>query len=470
MDIYTVPIYEVSPMARKKATHSPRGSKMVSSTGLCAVHDTGPPEGSPDYTTLVTVHGYAWHSGATSPRSLESDDAYAVLHLCNPSEIFTRMFPHAQAQNARIVTVNRRDYPGTTPYPPEELALLQPAAPGAAKSEFDMSLEFARRRGQELLEFLVELIRERGIPEMLPGKKRSGIVVMGWSLGTVWMSALLGCLESPNNGNFGIDLSKYLRRVVLYGSSAHHITNSRSSALTHRTINIDGPSFLFGFPPPVDDHEPILRPGQLEENPEAVSERLGGYFSHGDTLDTLARGAPDREPAPTLRTMTAEERARTVYQAPGYVDGSDQLLIMAGHRARMFAKLWEDAVALPEDACKLQKEVEVRWVWCDRSIWKAIHAAWWVEAQVAEARAKGRRMKNVTTVRIRGANHFVSRRCTDGRWEGLGLLTIGPDRRTGTTQLKHCTRFWMMGWRRLVATFSPLSCRSHSAAASMLHV
>ena len=131
------------------------------------------------------------------------------------------MLPHAQAQNARIVTVNRRDYPGTTPYPPEELALLHPPALGTAKSEFDMLFEFAKHRGQELLAFLVELVRERGIPETLPGKKKGGIVVMGWSLGTMWMSALLGCLESSSDGKFDVDLSKYLRRIIFYGTSAH---------------------------------------------------------------------------------------------------------------------------------------------------------------------------------------------------------------------------------------------------------
>ena len=241
--------------------------------------------------------------------------------------------------------------------------------------------------------------------------------------------------------------------------------SSSLPSLTYKTTDIDGPSFLFGFPRPVNDYEPILSPGQFEENPEAVSDWVGGYFSHGDNVDALARSAHDHEPAPTLRTMNAEERTRTVYPPPGTLGGSDQLLTFAGHRARMFAKLWEDAVTLPENACKLRKEVEVRLVWCDRSVWEVVHAAWWVEAQVAEARAKGRRMKNVTTLRIRGANHFVSLRCA-GRWEGLGLLTIGPDRRTGTTQLKHCTRFWMMRWRRRLETFSLLGCRSLSAAAS----
>ena len=128
------------------------------------------------------------------------------------------MLPHAQAHNARIVTVNRRDYPGTKPYPPEELALLQPPAPDATTSELEMLLEFSRHRGQELLAFLAELVRERGIPPANPAENKGGIVVAGWSMGMLWMNALLGSLETSDKEEGGVDLSKYLRRVVIHGA------------------------------------------------------------------------------------------------------------------------------------------------------------------------------------------------------------------------------------------------------------
>ena len=36
---------------------------MESSTGLYAPYDSGAPPGITDYTTVVVVHGLAWHSG-----------------------------------------------------------------------------------------------------------------------------------------------------------------------------------------------------------------------------------------------------------------------------------------------------------------------------------------------------------------------------------------------------------------------
>ena len=56
------------------------------------------------------------------------------------------------------------------------------------------------------------------------------------------------------------------------------------------------------------------------------------------------------------------------------------------------------------------QDLEVRVLYCDRSIWDSVQAGWWVQAQTARAHAEGRPMRNVKAVRFRGANHFVSRR------------------------------------------------------------
>ena len=113
------------------------------------------------------------------------------------------------------MTVNRRDYPGTTPYPAEELALLPPLGADNSKSEFDSVHEFTLNRGRELLAFLAELVERCNIPPGRPKENRGGIVVVGWSLGILWMTSLLADLDSFTQS--GVDLSKYLRRVILYG-------------------------------------------------------------------------------------------------------------------------------------------------------------------------------------------------------------------------------------------------------------
>ncbi|KAL5496029.1 hypothetical protein ACEPAH_3122 [Sanghuangporus vaninii] len=60
--------------------------------GHFAIRDSGVPNESHDYVTLVLLHGFAWHSG-----------------------IFSRLLPLATKFNSRIILVNRRDYPSSDP-------------------------------------------------------------------------------------------------------------------------------------------------------------------------------------------------------------------------------------------------------------------------------------------------------------------------------------------------------------------
>ncbi|KAH9940404.1 uncharacterized protein BXZ73DRAFT_98840 [Epithele typhae] len=347
---------------------------MVSPTGLHAAFDSGPPSDSTDYTTIVTIHGYGWHSG-----------------------IFAHLLPVAHAQNARVIAVNRRDYPGTTPYPASERALLTAVPPSDSNepepepypsgSPEEISetrtkmLEFARLRAHELLAFCEELVRERGLPAARPTENRGGIVLIGWSLGIVWMNAVLMFLDSFE-GSADVDLSKHLRRVIPY----------------------DGPSIEFGFPRPPDPYDPFLDPDTFEGSIADLLDWVSGYWTHGSSIDTLARRTPAEDRPPTARTLPGD----LVHQPPGAPGGSDQVLVAEGIRVDVFRALWEGALVLPaaEGARRRWGALEVRAVWCDRSTWEIVHAAWAVRGLATEPPvAAGRR--RVGTVRIRGANHFA---------------------------------------------------------------
>ena len=138
--------------------------------------------------------------------------------------IFTPLLPHAHAQNARVVAVNRRDYPGTRPYPPEERALLEKTKETGA---VELALEFVMNRGREVLAFLAELVRRDGIPLADVRANAGGIVLVGWSLGTVWMNAALAALNAGSDDTLDVDLSKYLRRVIIYGTKKRSRTYSK---------------------------------------------------------------------------------------------------------------------------------------------------------------------------------------------------------------------------------------------------
>ncbi|KAI0712946.1 hypothetical protein C8T65DRAFT_646206 [Cerioporus squamosus] len=317
-----------------------------STTGLFVCHDTGPPRGSRDYTTLVIVHGHSWHSG-----------------------VFTPLLPYARQTNTRIILVNRRDYPGTAPYTASELALLPLSVSNLTQDPEELegvkiSISFfMKHRGHELLRFLTGVVRDIE-------RNSGGIVLVGWSLGVIWMSALLAHATSFQHDD--VNLSRYLRRVVLH----------------------DAPTFFFGYPRPDRAFNPFLDPGTGIDVADEPHDWLSGYYTHGSTVDTLAFRTPARDRPPTIERMTIAERANCLY------------------RAGVFRDLWQAALELAAVGDgRLRgndlRDVEVRVMWCDRSVWETTHAAWCVAAELEDAREKGRLVREVHLARVRGGNHFV---------------------------------------------------------------
>ncbi|KAF5341417.1 hypothetical protein D9758_012302 [Tetrapyrgos nigripes] len=102
--------------------------------------DSGAPAGVGSYTTFFMLHGYCYHSG-----------------------IFQRLFPlahqsYSQSFPFRVIAINRRGYPPTTPFNPFELTVFE-----SGSEEERVSLLLNEGRNYVLL--LDGLIKELGIPE-----------------------------------------------------------------------------------------------------------------------------------------------------------------------------------------------------------------------------------------------------------------------------------------------------------------
>ena len=192
------------------------------STGqrLGIFHDTGAPEGSADYTTLVILHGYVWHSGAYtySPSPHRLNINISGQHV---SAVFTMLLPLAKEHNTRIVLVNRRGYPGSAPYTDEELASFPAPLPeNVLQQNLDDAREkldvWLRDRTFEILHFLEDLVKADAIPPAQPERNAGGIVVVGWSFAALMAASILSYGPTfPASSD--VDLGKYLRRVVMDG-------------------------------------------------------------------------------------------------------------------------------------------------------------------------------------------------------------------------------------------------------------
>ncbi|KAF5310310.1 hypothetical protein D9611_012031 [Ephemerocybe angulata] len=110
--------------------------------------DSGAPT-TTDYTTIFTVHGTAFTS-------------CKVLNI-------------APTHGVRVVSINRRDYPGSSPLSQQNIATLA----GGTNQERD---EHLSARGLEILAFIDNLLNEKHFQLSHDGNT-GGLALLGWSLG-----------------------------------------------------------------------------------------------------------------------------------------------------------------------------------------------------------------------------------------------------------------------------------------------
>ena len=101
------------------------------------------------------------------------------------------MIPFAAANRVRLVLVNRRDYPGSTPLSDAELAELgSPHLQTRAKA--------LAQQGADIGLFLAWLVREEKIPAMSvdwKGRQQGGIVLVAWSLAHTPLAGFLASAD-----------------------------------------------------------------------------------------------------------------------------------------------------------------------------------------------------------------------------------------------------------------------------------
>ncbi|KAJ8488426.1 hypothetical protein ONZ51_g3568 [Trametes cubensis] len=327
------------------ASSTSQTAKAASNIVVRAFLDSGAPEGSTDYTTVVVLHGWGWHGG-----------------------VFRKMLPLAAQSNARLVLVNRRDYPGSEPYTPEERATLIRLATGAPSPESDAEAQaFMRDRVKEFYDYLVDFVRRENIPR--PQGNTGGLIIAGWSLASAWLTALLAHVRSFKEED--VKLSEYVRRVILYDSS----------------------HFCYGYTPPPNSYQPLLDTSLSEkERVEKFGIYITGYYVHGDVWK-------DGPSALEFRTPLAEP-------APG---GSEGLLaqMMVVHGVIVAARQGAFYPKQPEEGASNWENVEVRHLWCDRSVWEMPWGTKMLKEEIDEAKKAGKHVRDVVFARLVGGNHFA---------------------------------------------------------------
>lgn len=136
---------------------------------------------------------------------------------------FSRISTIALEFNTRLILVSRRDYPGSAPLNGADRELLASCSSSSAQAAQNIR-RYMKGQARELYDFLCELATTRSLPR---ASKDGGIILVGWSFGGVWITALLAHLKT-----FEADamvLGTHIRKFILLGrqypwSSLRHAT------------------------------------------------------------------------------------------------------------------------------------------------------------------------------------------------------------------------------------------------------
>ncbi|KAI0322889.1 hypothetical protein OF83DRAFT_1079949 [Amylostereum chailletii] len=335
--------------------------------------DSGPLKNN-TYTTLIIVHGTGIHGA-----------------------IFRPMLPFARSNNLRIVLLNRRDYPGSTPLSEEELRLAKPGR------SVDDNAAYLRSRALEIAEFIAWFIRTQSIPRsnvLDNGGEAGGLAVVGWSSANAFLLALFGNPDTiPATTRMAIE--PYLRSYIFYG-------------------RVDGPLWAVGLPfPELPDNPTFIPP--LASYSLSVDERLArfktwvsAYYQHPSVssreISGLTTVIPDNPIAPpTLDRMTPDEQNATTskYGLFHSDNVSRRFPLEVFERNRNRALFWET------ENQALWKKVPVLVLQCEHSLLEVVSTMWALEDELIRHIKAGKPTRAMEFYLLEGANHFAQWDCPD---------------------------------------------------------
>jgi hypothetical protein len=158
----------------------------------------------------------AWDSTVVSSRRQTPTCPYCQSLIVTTGS-FAPSFAAAPEQSARLIVLNRRDFPQSAPYSDDEHAQLNKALESPPEAVRDFYVPFMKERSKEIVDFLVALINKEGIPPV-DESGTGGIVLSSWSLGAYWLMAFLKNIAALST-SCDLDLKKYMQRVVVYGNA-----------------------------------------------------------------------------------------------------------------------------------------------------------------------------------------------------------------------------------------------------------
>ncbi|KAJ7031108.1 hypothetical protein C8F04DRAFT_1041807 [Mycena alexandri] len=302
--------------------------------------DNGAPTAE-KYTTYIIVHGHSYHAA-----------------------VFQRLVPLASERGVRLICVNRREYPGSTPHTAQELRVY-------ASGSHEERATLLHEEGVNLAICVDEIIQKYAL---------SSVTLVSWSLGnTFTMAAMASILSFPVQSQLRIRTS--VKRVILW----------------------DAPIEALGIPCPPNSYLPLY---DTELAPEArgpvFSKWVQSYFNHND-LSSHDPKQLNYRTHDTSKRRTFEDLSPAEFQGMADHSASDRCdtVLTKPPFASIISAVVEQALFNP-DIRSAWNHPGISYVVGEANPWNVLVAAWTIQERVKEFNGK----TPISFTFVEGVNHF----------------------------------------------------------------
>ena len=320
------------------------------------------------------------------------------------------MLLFAAAYRARLILVNRRDYPGSTPFTDTELALL-------GSQNLQTHGKALVQQGLDIGLFLAWLVRKEKIPPVSidpDGNKRGGIALVPWSLAHTPLAGFLAHADTlPADARKALE--PCLRAYCIFGRCFPSTPSQLPRmAQFNSTRPPDAPHILFGLLT-LSKYHPLLDPTySMEERVPCFHSWVSTYYTHSNFARRTRKPAlldttPIPYPVPPCaRPATLDVIDPVLLESVswhGPIQGSEALL-----HGMLLSLAFEQTrrILFDKGAGRVLPRCKVVVVWGENTLWEMVGAAWSMERLYKERKAVGKVGRSLEVMEMPGANHFVS--------------------------------------------------------------
>jgi len=306
--------------------------------------DSGTPSAS-NYKTIIIIHGHTFHSGT-----------------------FQRLLPLAASRSLRVICLNRREYPGTTPFSPAELKIF-------ASGTEEERTKLIEQQGIDLASFVDALIKQCSLP------KDGGITIAAWSMGNIFLLSLLSSVNLLPT-DIKKNLQDYVKNVILW----------------------DPPSQALGITSPPGSYVPLWDESLA---PEARGPAFGiwaaSYWKHGN-LSTHDIGQLNQRDAEKSKKPSTENMGGEILSAADFTVGDKCETVLVAPEFKNVLDKQTDKALFDPSVRKVWAGASFTHLYGDANSWNIIYSNWILEDKVKSA---GTPKPLIDFKVITGANHFV---------------------------------------------------------------